>query len=216
MNTAARHTISLLLVDDHAMFREGLTRLLEKEPDLIVVGQCSSSSEALAVLNKSRPTVVLLDIDLGDERALDFMMEARKDGFRGQVLVLTGGLSGQEAVQLLRSGVSGILHKHHTGEVLRNAIRQVAAGGVFLENDYLRSLFHSVQGMKIERHPLTDRERQLLRLLFQGLRNKEIAARLDISESAVKISLHRLFDKLGARTRAQLVSVAMEHYRDQL
>jgi DNA-binding NarL/FixJ family response regulator len=117
------------------MFREGLARLLEKEQALNVVGQCSSSTEALAILKKSGATMVLLDVDLGGERALDFVTEARKRGFEGQVLVVTGGVSGQEAVQLVQSGVAGILHKHHSGEALRRVIRQVAAGGVCLEND---------------------------------------------------------------------------------
>lgn len=128
---------------------------------------------------------MLLDVDLGGERALDFVLEARKTGFEGQVLVLTGGVSGQEAIQLVQSGVGGILHKHHSGEVLRDAIRKVAAGEVFLENEYLGSLFRTIDRTKGQKPVLTDRERQLLRFLFQGLTNKEIATRLDISEGAV-------------------------------
>lgn len=216
MNTTATQTINLLLVDDHVMFREGLARLLEKERDLIIVGQCSSSSEALGALKKSGATMVLLDVNLGGDRALDFVLEARKTGFEGQVLVLSGGVSGQEAIQLVQSGVAGILHKHHSGEVLRDAIRKVAAGEVFLENEYLGSLFRNIDRTKGQKPVLTERERQLLRFLFQGLTNKEIAGRLDISEGAVKASFHQLFDKAGARTRAQLVKVAIERYRDQL
>jgi two-component system nitrate/nitrite response regulator NarL len=198
------------------MFREGLARLLEKEEALTVVGQCSSSAEALANLKKSGATMVLLDVDLGGDRALDFVIEARKRGFEGQVLVVTGGVSGQEAVQLVQSGVAGILHKHHSGEELRSAIRQVAAGGVCLENDYLSSLFRSVDRTRAQKTSLTDREKQMLRFIFQGFTNKQIGTHLEISEGAVKASLHQLFDKLGARTRAQLVKIAIERYRDQL
>ena len=208
--------IKLLLLDDHAMFREGLARLLEKERSLMIVGQCSSSAEALALLKRSGANMVLLDVDLGGERALDFVVEARERGFEGQVLVLTGGVSGQEAVQLVRSGVAGILHKHHSAESLRDAIFQVAAGGVFLESDYLSSLFRSVDRTVAQKTVLTDREKSMLRFIFQGLTNKEMGTRLDVSEGAIKASLHQLFEKVGARTRAQLVKIAIERYRDQL
>jgi two-component system nitrate/nitrite response regulator NarL len=116
----------------------------------------------------------------------------------------------------VQSGVAGILHKHHSGDELRSAIRQVAAGGVCLENDYLSSLFRSVDRTRAQKTSLTDREKQMLRFIFQGFTNKQIGTHLQISEGAVKASLHQLFDKLGARTRAQLVKIAIERYRDQL
>jgi two-component system nitrate/nitrite response regulator NarL len=209
--------INLLLVDDHAMFREGMARLLEKQPALTIVGQCSSSSEALSVLKKSGANMVLLDVDLGAERALDFVIEARRRGFEGKVLVVTAGVSGHEAVQLVQSGVAGILHKQHSGEALRDAIRRVAEGGVCLEEDYLPSLFRTVDRTKAHQRPrLADREKEILRFIFQGMTNKEIGTRLEISEGAVKAALRQLFEKLGARTRAQLVKIALEQYRDQL
>ena len=121
-------TIQLLLVDDHAMFREGLVRMLEKEADLKVVGQCASAREALAMLPASGADMVLLDVDLGSERALDFVLGARTKGFQGQILVVTAGMSDQEALQLMQAGVAGILHKHHSTEILLQTIRQVAAG----------------------------------------------------------------------------------------
>ena len=215
-NTAAR-TINLLLLDDHAMFRQGLARVLEKEPGIKIVAQCSSSAQALEVLGKSGATMVLLDVDLGPERALDFVTQAKKKGFEGQILVVTAGVSGPEAVQLVQAGVAGILHKQHSTEKLSDAIRQVAAGEVCLEQDYLTSLFRSVDRTKPQTQPkLTERDKTVLRFIFQGLTNKDISARLEISEGAVKASLRQLFDKLGVRTRAQLVKVALEQYRDQL
>ena len=215
-NTAAE-TINLLLLDDHAMFRQGLVRVLEKEPGLKVVAQCSTSAQALEVLSKSGASVVLLDVDLGPERALDFVTQAKKKGFAGQILVVTAGVSGQEAIQLVQAGVAGILHKQHSTEALCDAIRKVAAGEVCLEQDYLTSLFRSVDRTRPATQPrLTDRDKTVLRFIFQGLTNKDISARLEISEGAVKASLRQLFDKLGVRTRAQLVKVALEQYKDQL
>ena len=199
------------------MFRQGLARVLEKEPGLKVAAQASSSAEALAALAASGANMVLLDVDLGAERALDFAVAARKKGFQGQILVVTAGVSGQEAAQLVQAGVAGIVHKHHSTEALCEIIRQVAAGEVYLEKDYLGSLFRTVDRTRPQNRPaLTERDKTVLRFIFQGLTNKDIGQRLAISESAVKSSLRQLFEKLGVRTRAQLVKVALEQYRDQL
>jgi two-component system nitrate/nitrite response regulator NarL len=217
MNQAAGPAINLFLVDDHAMFREGLSQVLEKEPGIQIVGQCASAAEALAQLPRSRATMVLLDVDLGPERAVDFVLEARKKGFEGQILVVTAGVSGQEAVQLVQAGVAGILHKQHSTEKLCHAIRQVAAGEVCLEKNYLTPLFQSVDRTRENNRPrLTNRERAMLRFILQGLTNKDIGARLQISEGAVKFSLRKLCEKVGVRTRTQLVKVALEQYREQL
>jgi len=210
-------TINLLLVDDHAMFRQGLARVLEKEPGFKIAGQFASASEALAALRECEAEIVLLDVDLGSERALDFILEAKKRGFEGRILVVTAGVSDQEALQLVQAGVAGIMHKHHSTEILADAIRQVAGGEVYLEKDYMVSLFRSVDRTKSQDRPrLTERDKIVLRFIFQGLTNKDIGLRLQISESAVKSSLRILFDKLAVRTRAQLVKIALEQYRDQL
>jgi DNA-binding NarL/FixJ family response regulator len=209
--------IGLFLLDDHAMFREGLARVLEKESDLKVVGQSATLTQALTMLPASGANVVLLDVDLGPERALDFVIQAKRKGFAGQILVLTAGVSGPEAVQLVQAGVAGILHKHHSTSILCKTIRQVAAGEVCLEKDYLSSLFQTLDRTRTQARPkLTERDKTVLRYIFQGLTNKEIGTHLEISEGAVKASLRQLFDKLNVRTRAQLVKVALEQYRDQL
>ncbi len=210
-------TVNVLLVDDHGMFREGLARVLEKEPGIRVVGQAATAADALAQLQESAATMILLDVDLGPERALDFIVEAKKRGFDGQILVVTAGVSGPEAVQLVQAGVAGILHKHHSTEALLETIRKVAAGESCIEQQYLSALFRSLDRTKESNRPrLTDRDKKILRYIFQGLTNKEIGSRIEISEGAVKFSLRQLCDKLGVRTRAQLVKVALEQYRDQL
>ncbi len=217
LETRSTSMINLLLVDDHAMFRQGLARVLEKEPGFKIVGQYASGSEALLALRQSEADIVLLDVDLGSERALDFIVEAKKRGFEGRILVVTAGVSDQEALQLVQAGVAGIMHKHHSTDLLANAIRQVSGGEVYLEKDYMVSLFRSVDRTKSQDRPrLTDRDKIVLRYIFQGLTNKDIGLRLQISESAVKSSLRILFDKLAVRTRAQLVKIALEQYRDQL
>ena len=217
MDSSTARGIRLFLLDDHAMFRQSLAGMLEKEPDVQVLGQSGSVAEALAMIGELDVSMILLDIDLGRERALDFVNESRKKGFHGQILVVTAGASGQEVVQLVRAGVSGILHKHHSTEVLCTKIREVAAGDVYLEPEYLPALYRSVDRTKVQTSPrLTERDKVVLRYVFQGLTNRVIGSNLGISESGVKSALRQLFGKLGVRTRAQLVKIALERYRDQL
>ena len=210
-------SVRVLIIDDHAMFREGVTRLLENEPGIEIAGQCSSAEDGLASLTTSSANLLLLDVELGTERALDFVLEARKRGYSGRVLVLTAGVSGAEAVQLIRSGVAGIVHKQQSASVLRQAIERVSRGEAWLEESYLAALFRSVDRSRTPgKTVLTERERKLLRFIFQGLTNKEIAVQLNLSEGTVKASLRQLFDKLKVRTRAQAVKVALEQYKHEL
>lgn len=209
--------INLFLLDDHAMFRSGLARVFAKEREFAVVGQSATTAEALARLGPTATNMVLLDVDLGAERALDFVTRARKQGFRGQILVVTAGITGKESVQLIQSGVAGILHKHHTVEELCDTIRRVAAGEPYLEKEYLGALFQTVDSTQpVKRGKLTERDKMVLRFVFQGFTNREIGERLRISESGAKSALRQLFDKLGVRTRSQLVRVALEQYANDL
>jgi two-component system nitrate/nitrite response regulator NarL len=221
MNNTVTHAtldaIRILLVDDHAMFREGLARMLEKETDFSVVGQASSVSTGLEVLKSGSANVVLLDVDLGTDRALNFVKGARAFGFNGHVLVVTAGISDPEAVQLVQVGISGILHKHHSIDVLCERIRRVAGGEVCLEQAYLGPLFRAVDRTRgPKKVSLTDRDRTILRCILQGLSNREIAGRIEISEGAVKASVRHVCEKLSVRTRSQLVKIVMEQYKDQL
>lgn len=209
-------TVNLLLLDDHAMFREGLARTLEREADLSVVGQCGTPAEALALLDKNID-MVLLDVDLGDGRALEFVEAATQMAFEGKILVVTAGISGPEAVRLIQAGVSGILHKRQSGQILCDSIRKVLAGESCLEAQYLTSVMQSMDRTRGTNHSkLTDRDRALMRYILEGLTNREIGTHLHISEGAVKASLRQLFEKVNVRTRSQLVKVALEQYRDQL
>jgi two-component system nitrate/nitrite response regulator NarL len=217
MSFPATTGIRVLIVDDHAMFREGLAELLNKAPGITVVGRCASSAEALGQLPATRPTIVLLDFDLGVERAFAFLESAHAEGFTGHVLIVTAGVSEAEAVQLVQAGVAGILHKHNTPEVLCDTIRKVAAGEVCLEKNYLKPLFRTIDQTRSGNvTQLAERDKKILRMVFQGLGNKEIGGKLDLSEGAVKAALRQLFQRLGVRTRAQMVKVALEEYRDQL
>jgi len=212
--------VHILIVDDHAVFRESVGRLLNSEPDFEVVADCGTTREALQIIAASDIDIVLLDLDLGEETGFDFFTQAKRAGFQGKVLVVTAGLSELDGAELMRQGGAGIFIKHGSAAALAQGIRQVMSGKVWLEQQYLRTIFETPPAEKKSgraRHQqLSERERRVVNYILEGLTNKQIADRLDISDSSVKATLQQLFDKAGVRTRSQLVRVALEHYRDQL
>jgi len=204
--------IRLLLVDDHPLFREGLARLLASEPDFKMVAQCSTSTEALEVLSRSAVDVVLLDFDLGKEQGNRFIASARQAGFTGRILMVTAGMSAKEASVALKLGASGILLKDNSSPgTLANAIRLVAQGELWVDQKVIRQMADALQGdQQSLPRTFTQREDQVLRGVFEGLKNKEIAAKIGVSEASVKAKLKQLFIKTGARTRSQLVLIALQ------
>jgi len=202
----------LFLLDDHALFREGLHRLLASDPMWQLVGQSGRVDEALELLRSTHVDVLILDYDLGEHTAVHMMEQLRAVDWGGKVLLVTAGLPDRDALQLIRLGISGIFHKHHPPEALERCIREVAQGQVLIEQRYLQSLLSANESKAAP--VLTPRERQIMRFLLEGLANKEIAAELRISESAVKAALQQLFAKTGVRTRSQLVRLSLESYSD--
>jgi DNA-binding NarL/FixJ family response regulator len=206
--------IKILLVDDHTLFREALNRWLESEPDLEMAAQCASASKAIEILGRKPIDIVLLDHDLGKETGFQFLIDARESGFAGRVLMVTAGMTDSESVKAIRLGVSGILRKHSSPAVLAQAIRKVMAGETWLDPTSIQALVEAAKHPEspVENRPFTNRESQVLRGVFEGLSNKEIGARLDISESSVKAALQQLFQKTGVRTRSQLVRIILEEH----
>jgi DNA-binding NarL/FixJ family response regulator len=206
--------IRALLVDDHALFRESVSKMLSVDPGL-EVDHCASIREALQFLAQNKCDIVLLDHDLGAERASQFLPAARQMGFEGRVLVVTAWVSDTEARRLLRQGVGGIFLKHGQLSDLAEGIRKVAAGGTWLDGAF--AAMNEDPSAAPQAPPLfNERQRRVMRFVLEGLSNKEIAWRLQISESYVKAILQSLFQKTGVRTRGQLVRVAVEQYEDQL
>lgn len=204
--------IRLLLLDDHVLFRESLSRLLASEPDFAMVGHCGTAAEALDLLARAPVDIILLDFDLGDDHGSRFIETARRAGFNGKVLMVTAGMSAAESSAAIRIGASGIFLKHDSPSNLAQAIRLVAAGEMWVDQRVIQSLAESVPSHEEPniRRLLTEREQQVLQGIFEGLSNKEIAAQLGVSESAVKATLQQLFQKTHVRTRSQLVRIALE------
>jgi DNA-binding NarL/FixJ family response regulator len=200
----------ILLIDDHALFREGAARLLDAEPNLQVVGLCGSVEEALAILGSEQVDLVLLDLDLGKERGFRFFEPAREIGFTGRVMVVAGVVGLFEARRLVQSGAAGIFLKQNPPKLLVDAIRTVMAGTLFFD-PALRDLSDSSPGSTTSHDDLTSRDQAVWDGVVEGLTNKEIASRVHISEALVKVTLQQLFDRHGVRTRSQLVRIALEH-----
>ncbi len=207
--------IQLLLVDDHTLFRVMLSRLLDTEPDFRVMANCSTSKEALEALEKYPIDLVLLDYDLGNrETGFQFLRQARDAGYTGRVFLVTAGMNDADYVRALGLGICGIFLKHSPPELLTEAIHKVMAGETWIDPRCVQALVKAVEseGQHSRKDQLSDREREVLKGVFAGLSNKEIAAQLSISEASVKSALQQLFIKTGVRTRGQLVRVALEEY----
>lgn len=218
MSKTSSKSIRILLIDDHALFRESVARLLQAEPGFEVVADCGSVSQGLQVLKSHQVDMVLLDLDLGSERGTDFLESLGAEGFKGKVLLVTAGVDESEVPNLIRNGISGVFLKHGSPALLVQGIREAMEGRALFGQDLLRKALESTEQVEAHRNRtrLTERERRVLSFIFEGLANKQIADRLEISESAVKASLQQLFTKTGVRTRSQLVRIALEQYRDQI
>lgn len=158
--------------------------------------------------------LVLLDYDLGEENGFQFIRKAREAGYSGRIFIVTAGMTDADSVRALGLGVCGIFLKHSPPAMLGDAIRKVMAGETWIDQRCVQALVQAVASdqERMQKKELTDRERQVLRGVFEGLGNKEIGAKLNISESSVKSALQQLFLKTGVRTRSQLVRVALEEY----
>ena len=204
--------IRLLLIDDHILFRDGLSRLLALEPDLEVVACCGTIAEALEAVASKPVDIVLLDYDLGDDHGSHFISAARQAGYQGKVLMVTAGMSAKESSTALHLGASGIFLKHNSPGTLAKAVRLIVSGEIWVDPKVIQLMADRVDQRDEERiNPLlTEREQQVLRGIFEGLTNKEIGAQLGVTDGAIKATLQQLFQKTGVRTRSQLVRIALE------
>lgn len=188
MSETEQKSVRLLLIDNYALFREGVARLLQSEPGFEVVAQCGSATEALEIIASFREIdIVLLDLDLGQERGTYFIDRLREMHFDGKVLLVTGEVSDAELYSLIRKGISGVVMKHVSPALLIQGIRETMEGKALFGQDQLRRAFERAKRLSAyqRRSNLTERERQVLSFVFDGLGNRQIAGRLQISETAV-------------------------------
>ena len=206
----------ILLIDDHSMFREAVARLLAAQSDFEIAGECSTVEEGAQIVQNAQIDVVLLDINLGSQQGGAFLTMAREQGFAGAILVVTAGISKLEASRLFQRGCRGIVLKHERPEVLIERIRTVVADSRKQDAGSMQAAFKQLETVEGVAASLTARERQVLRGVFRGQTNKEIANELGISEPLVKFVMQQLFTKTGVRTRSHLVRTAIETYWNDL
>ncbi|MGA2737214.1 MAG: response regulator transcription factor [Bryobacteraceae bacterium] len=203
--------IRLLLLVDYVLVRESLSRQLRLEPGIEIVAECGTSVEGLAALDRSPADVVLLDYDAVGGQAAQFISSAREAGYSGRFLILASERQTASLFMPLRAGASGVFRKHSSLDSLAPAIRQVAAGEAWVDLEVLQLLAGSIAERENGnlKSLLTQRERQVLEGVLDGLTNKEIALHLAVSEGAAKTILREIFRKAGVRRRSQLVRVAL-------
>lgn len=201
---------ALFLVEDHPVVREGLRMLLDAAGDLRVVGAAASASGALEALRAAPPDVVLLDLDLGGEDGLEQLPRVLEAAPGARVLILTAVRDPGRDEAAFLAGARGFVRKEAPADELLRAIRTVAAGGLWFDPRTVGAA--RAQGTSADPlAALTARERDVLRLVGEGLRNEEVARRLGISEKTVRNHLTAVFDKIGVSGRLELVVFAYRH-----
>lgn len=208
--------LRLLILNDQALFRTSLARLLASETGLEVVRECAACGEALEFLNASPVDVVLLDLRVGGENADDFMSAARNAGYRGRFLIVAETAGAERLANALKVGASGIFRKSEAPDRLILAIRLVTAGALWVDQGIVEVLVgqcadpHNQVTNQKSVGRLEERERKVILGIMEGLTTKKIGSNMDLSEGTVKNILQGLFAKTGVRKRSQLVKLAME------
>lgn len=206
-------TIRVAVVDDHAVVREGIRRVLEGEPGISVIGEGSNGDEALALVEKHRPDVLLMDVAMPGRTGLQVAAELRRRGVLTRVLMLSMYDQPEYVLEGVKSGARGYLLKDSSPAELRRAVRAVHRGESFFPPAVAARLSDAVRADAPAPSPvdaLTPRERDVLIGISGGETNKQIAARLGISHRTVETHRESLMDKLGIRTVAGLTKLALE------
>ena len=206
--------ITVVLVDDHTMMREGTRRLLEEDPDIKVIGEAQDGAEALSLCRQLRPQVIVLDIAMKHINGFGVAQALRHDGGKTEspaILVLTAYDQVAYIQAMLRLGVKGYWLKSARGSEIRQAVHEVARGKRSFAPEIRRLLLDEESNTPaIPAEPLTSRELDVLRLVVQGTRNSEIGQRLSISVKTVETHLTSIYGKLGVQSRAEAIALAQK------
>ncbi|GAA2464779.1 response regulator transcription factor [Streptomyces lavendulocolor] len=210
----ADHTITLLIVDDHPVVRDGLRGMFATEPGFEVLGEASGGTEGVERAMRLDPDVVLMDLRMPDGGGVDAIRELTRRGARAEVLVLTTYDTDSDTLPAIEAGATGYLLKDAPREELFTAVRAAAAGRTVLSPAVATRLVSAVRSPSAQGGPggetLSAREREVLRLVARGTSNRRIAAELFISEATVKTHLTHVFAKLGVGDRAAAVAAGYE------
>jgi len=218
--------IRIVVADDHPIFRDGLCRLLALEPDFEVVAQAQDGRQVLDVLQQHEPDILLLDLKMPGLDGLATLQRLQTSKHKTRVIVLTASEDKNEFVQAMKLGTSGIVLKQSATDLLIKSIRKVNAGEIWLDSHTTAAVMRqfatgadeapagaapSSISREPERSLLSQREREIVALVAQGFKNKEMAEKMFISEQTVKNHLHNIFDKLGVSDRLELALYAIHN-----
>jgi DNA-binding NarL/FixJ family response regulator len=213
-------SVRVLIVDDHEIMRAGLRMLLESHPGITVVGEAATCADALALATGTQPDVIVLDLDLGGENAVESIPTLLRAAPKTRILILTGVRDPEIHRQAIRHGAVGLVMKEKAVATLLEAITKVQAGEVWLERTMIARVLGDLTRPQPSPQPfptaaniarLTEREREVITLVGEGLKNKHIAARLYISEATVRHHLTAIFTKVGVSDRFELAIYAYQH-----
>lgn len=211
--TLTRPRTRIVIADDHIVLLESLSALLSSQSDFDVVGKASNGTDAVELVRQYKPDVLVLDLFMPTTDGFEVLRTIERAGLHVSAIVLTGSESQLDYVQVVKLGARGLVLKGDNPEKLFHAIRTVSAGDLAFSNDIASQVVHA---MANEQRPevttlarLSDRERQIAMLVARGLKNRDIATELNISENTVKRHLQSIFNKTGTRDRLELAVVAV-------
>ena len=224
MDDAAPRRVRIGLADDHQMFRDAVRRLLDAEPDLVVVGEAGDGAEAVALTLQYEPDILLLDVAMPHGTGMQVLQQIAAASKTTRIIMVTGAVEENELRQALRLGARGFVLKESGAEQLLESIRVVHGGEYFVGRECMADLVSAVRnrGVVIEgKVPprkadfgLTTRERQIVSAVVNAYQNKEIAEKFAISEKTVKHHLTNIFNKVGVSNRLELALFAVHHHLD--
>jgi two-component system nitrate/nitrite response regulator NarL len=202
--------ISVLIADDHPVFRQGLVDAIESRPELKLAGQADNGKSALAEIQRLEPDVAVIDMKMPELDGMEVVKAVVQGELKSRVLFLTGYLEGAVAYEAVEAGARGYISKDSSSDAICDAIAAVASGEVVMGAEIQNSIAQEIRmRAPVEKNPLSEREREIVELTADGHSVAEIADRLYLSPATVKTHLQRVYQKLGVSDRAAAVAEAM-------
>lgn len=220
LDEGAHFSIHVLLLDQHRMIGEALSSLIQRQPGFTITGQASDMAAARDLARREQPDIILMNLHTEDHHLLELLPDLLATAPKARLLILTGVPDMQVYYRAVRSGAMGLVFKQNEAGILFKAIEKVSAGEAWLDRSVTASLLTEISSDLRDRRPegergklalLTRRERQVIQLVCEGMKNKQIATTLFISEATVTHHLTSIFSKLGVRDRSQLIVFAYRH-----